>query len=287
MAAYKKALSVLLAFILIITLSACTGEYEITVNDDTPTERNVSSSTPDNTDIEDNSNMENSNQLDGAWPDNEFTRQVPNPEFEVHSVTTNSDSCNITFSNTTIDQLKEYVEILKVARFTTILTRDSEINGVNHYLYAARNANGYEVIVTQSVSYGILNISRTTENGTSSSTPNNTDIEVNIDMGNSNQYGGTWPDNEFTKQVPNPEFEMHSVTTNSNSCNITFSNTTVDQLKEYVETVKTAGFTTTLTRETETRGVTHYLYTAKNADGYEITVTPSVSYGILTINKLD
>ena len=167
------------------------------------------------------------------------------------------------------------------------MTRESEINGVSHYLYAARNANGYEVIVTQSVSYGILTINKPTESGVSSPMPDNTDIEVNSDMGISNQYGGTWPDNEFTRQVPDPGFGVHSATTSSNSCNITFSNTTIDKLKEYVEAVKDAGFTTILTRETESRGVTHYLYTARNDNGYEVIVTQSVSYGILTINKLD
>jgi hypothetical protein len=186
-----------------------------------------------------------------------------------------------------IDQLKEYAETLKDAGFTTVLTRESEINGVSHYLYAARNANGYEVIVTQSVSYGILTINKPTESGVSSPMPDNTDIEVNSDMGISNQYGGTWPDNEFTRQVPDPGFGVHSATTSSNSCNITFSNTTIDKLKEYVEAVKDAGFTTILTRETESRGVTHYLYTARNDNGYEVIVTQSVSYGILTINKLD
>ena len=287
MAIHKKALSILFVFVFISTLTACDGKYEITANDSTLIENSTTSSTPSDTALENSNSMAISNQLGEPWPDNEFARQVPAPGFEVHSVTTNSNSCNITFNGTTIEQLKEYVEIIKGAGFTTILTRESEINGVVHYLYAARNANGYEVIVTQSVSYGILTISKTAESGTPSSTPNNTDIEVNSDMGISNQYGGTWPDNEFTRQVPNPGYEVHSVTTNSNSCNITFSNTTVEQLKEYAETVKDTGFTTTLTRETESRGVTHYMYTARNDNGYEVIVTKSVSYGILTINKLN
>ena len=287
MAIYKKVLPFLFAFALLFTLTACDGEQKSTGDDSITTESSVPSPVPSNTAVEDNSSIENSNQLSKPWPDNEFTRQVPDPSFEVHSVTTDSNSCNITFRNMTIDQLKEYAETLKDAGFTTVLTRESEINGVSHYLYAARNANGYEVIVTQSVSYGILTISKTAESGTPSYTTNNTDIEVNSDMGISNQYGGTWPDNEFTRQVPDPGFGVHSATTNSNSCNITFSNTTVDQLKEYAETVKDAGFTTILTRESESRGVTHYLYTARNANGYELIITQSISYGILTINKLD
>ena len=105
-------------------------------------------------------------------------------------------------------------------------------------------------------------------------------------MANSNQFGGSWPDNEFTRQVPNPGFEVHSATTNSNSCNLSFSNTTIDQLKEYVATIKDAGFTTVLTRENEINDVKHYLYTARNANGYEIVITQSVSYGILSITKL-
>ena len=161
MAIYKKALIFLLALAIIITLAACSREYEITVIDNTPPESSVpSSSTPTDTDIEESNNMENSNQYGGSWPDNEFTRQVPNPGFNVHSATTNYNSCNITFSDTTIEKLKEYVETIKDAGFTTTLTRETETRGVTHYLYSARNANGYEIVITQSVSYGILSITK-------------------------------------------------------------------------------------------------------------------------------
>ena len=160
MAIYKKALSYFIAFVLIITLAACGGEYEITVNDNSPTESNTPSSTLNDSDIEENGNMESSNQYGGSWPENEFTKQVPKPGFEVHSVTTDSSSCNITFNNATIEQLKEYVETVKDAGFTTVLTRETETRGISHYLYTARNANGYEIVVTKSVSYGILAINK-------------------------------------------------------------------------------------------------------------------------------
>ena len=159
MAIYKKTSLFLLA-LAIITLAACNREYGITVVDNTPPESRAPSSTPANTDMEENSDMENSNQYGGNWPNNEFTRQVSNPGFDVHSVTTNSDSCNITFSNTTIEQLKEYVETVKEAGFTTILIRETETRGSTHYLYNARNANGYEIVVTKSVSYSILSITK-------------------------------------------------------------------------------------------------------------------------------
>ena len=159
MAIYKKALIFLLS-LSIMTLAACNGEYEISVVDDNQPESSASSSTPADTDMEDNSNMENSNQYGGNWPDNEFTKQVPDPGFDVHSVTTNSNSCNITFSNTTIDQLKGYVETIKASGFTTVLTRETETRGMIHYLYSARNANGYEIVVTKSISYSILAINK-------------------------------------------------------------------------------------------------------------------------------
>lgn len=157
---YKKELSFFLVFAIIITFAACNGKYEITVVDNIPPESSAPSSTPADTDTEENNNMENSNQYGGSWPDNEFTKQVPNPEFKVHSITTNSNSCNITFNNTTIEQLKEYVETVKDAGFTTILTRENEINGVKHYLYTAKNASGYEIVITKSVSYSILAITK-------------------------------------------------------------------------------------------------------------------------------
>ena len=159
MGVYKKALLFLLSFTLFL-LTACGGEYKYTGNDNKPSESSVPSSIKNDTDIEQNSNIEISNQFSGTWPDNEFTRQVPNPGFEVHSVTTNSNSCNITFRNTTIEQLKEYVETVKDMGFTTILTRETEISGMKHYLYTARSANEYEIIVTKSVSYSILTINK-------------------------------------------------------------------------------------------------------------------------------
>ena len=158
MTVYKKALPFLLTFALIITFAACSEENKSMSNDNTLPENSAPSFTPNSAAIEENRNMENLNQFGGTWPDNEFTRQVPRPEFEVYAVTTNATSCNITFSGTTIEQLKDYVEVVKDAGFTTTITRESEIRGVKHYLYTARNANGYEIVVTQSVSYGILSI---------------------------------------------------------------------------------------------------------------------------------
>lgn len=152
MAIYGKAL----ALAIVIALTACSGKYEISVVDKAPHESGAPSAAPTDTEIGEN-DMESKNQFGGAWPDNEFTRQVPAPEFAVHSVTTNSNSCNITFSDTTIDKLKAYVETLKDAGFATTLTRES---GANHYLYTATNAAGYEVVITQSVSYGIMSITR-------------------------------------------------------------------------------------------------------------------------------
>ena len=128
--------------------------------------------------------------------------------------------------------------------------------------------------------------SRQTENSTPSSGLNDTQTEGSGNMKNSNQFGGAWPDNEFTRQVPDPGFEVHSVTVTANSCSITFRSTTAEQLKEYTGKVQDAGFTAELTRETEMRGMSRYLFTAKNTAGYEIIVTKSAGYSILTINKL-
>ena len=105
-------------------------------------------------------------------------------------------------------------------------------------------------------------------------------------MRNSNQYGGPWPDNELSRMLPIPGFEVHSVTTDSHSCNITFKNTSVDQLREYVESLKKAGFDIkAFTRDGQTAGKKSYLYTAKNSEGYEIIVSKASFHSILSIKK--
>ncbi len=88
-------------------------------------------------------------QLGGNWPDNEFTRLLPKPDMTVMAVVTEEEDCNVLFSNATIEQIKAYAEQVKAKGFTIdVELEDQEIMGMVIYTYSAKNAQGYEVMVS-------------------------------------------------------------------------------------------------------------------------------------------
>ena len=88
--------------------------------------------------------------FDTAWPENEFTQQVPKPQFE----TTFSAYGETEFTvvcMATIDQLKDYVKELKKAGFKkNSNTTDENAFGMARYDYTASNKKGYAVEVKYS-----------------------------------------------------------------------------------------------------------------------------------------
>ncbi len=102
----------------------------------------------------------------------------------------------------------------------------------------------------------------------------------------SGQLGGSWPDNEFTKLIPNPGFDMLMTSTEGNDFTAAFSNTTVEQLREYTEKVKAAGFTIDAeTMDEDAGGMVIYTYTAKNAQGYTIQISFAMGSSTVVIEK--
>lgn len=88
-------------------------------------------------------------QLDGDWPDNEFTKQVPRPEFQPTAAMTNENVFSVAFVGTNVTEIRSYVEILKSAGFTVNAEeKDVEVFGMIAYSYAASNESGYRVEVT-------------------------------------------------------------------------------------------------------------------------------------------
>ncbi len=85
--------------------------------------------------------------------------------------------------------------------------------------------------------------------------------------------GGDWPDNEFTRQIPMPEFGIGIISEDADSFTATFTDATIEQIREYTEQVKAAGFTIdAATEDMEVMEMVIFSYTAQNADGYEINV---------------
>lgn len=57
---------------------------------------------------------------------------------------------------------------------------------------------------------------------------------------------GEWPDNEFTKQIPEPDFDVGDSFLLTNGFTTTFRGVTLDEAREYGEALQAAGFTINL-----------------------------------------
>ena len=91
--------------------------------------------------------------------------------------------------------------------------------------------------------------------------------------GGEGQIGGNWPDNDFTKLVPKPNFTLAAANTDDMGFSVVFSDATIEQMREYAEQVKAAGFDQNITTEDqEVMGMVIYSFTASNADGYTVEI---------------
>lgn len=98
--------------------------------------------------------------------------------------------------------------------------------------------------------------------------------------------GGEWPDNEFTKLLPKPDFTLTGARTTETEYTVVFLNVTLEQIKAYVEKVKAKGFTENeKVEDTEVLGVVFYRYEAKNKSGYSVTVYSITETAGITIKK--
>ena len=104
--------------------------------------------------------------------------------------------------------------------------------------------------------------------------------------GGEGQIGGDWPDNEFTKLVPKPDFELFAANTETDSFSVAFMSATIEQIKDYAAKVKAAGFNINEeVEDQEMMGMVIYSFTAENADGYTIEITSANGTSALSISK--
>lgn len=100
------------------------------------------------------------------------------------------------------------------------------------------------------------------------------------------QLGGSWPDNEFTKLLPKPDFKLLAANTEDNAFTVMFSEATIEQIRAYTGKVKAAGFTVDAeTEDEELMGIVMYGYTASNSSGYSIEIFSAAGACGLTISK--
>ena len=109
---------------------------------------------------------------------------------------------------------------------------------------------------------------------------------VKDEDGGEGQIGGDWPDNEFTKLIPKPDFELFAANTETDSFSVAFTSATIEQIKDYAAKVKAAGFNINEeVEDQEVMGMVIYSFTAENADGYTIEITSANGTSALTISK--
>ena len=109
---------------------------------------------------------------------------------------------------------------------------------------------------------------------------------VKDEDGGEGQIGGDWPDNEFTKLIPKPDFELFAANTETDSVSVAFMSATIEQIKDYAAKVKAAGFNINEeVEDQEIMGMVIYSFTAKNADGYTIEITSANGTSSITISK--
>ncbi len=94
--------------------------------------------------------------------------------------------------------------------------------------------------------------------GISSTAPGDTSTPTNNNPG-----GVGWPDNEFTRLLPTPDFPVSGTNTLSSQFSANFEEATTEQLRNYAERLKEAGFTVGL-NEIDTD------FQATNAGGYDV-----------------
>jgi hypothetical protein len=105
---------------------------------------------------------------------------------------------------------------------------------------------------------------------------------------NNYKFSADWPKNEFSKLLPKPDFETAIDQLDGSVCNFVCE-ATIDQLKEYVESLKVTGFieNESVTEENAFSMVA-YSYTASDGEGYIVEVNYSNMLGSLatvTIKK--
>ena len=109
---------------------------------------------------------------------------------------------------------------------------------------------------------------------------------VKDEDGGEGQLGGDWPDNEFTKLIPKPDFELFAANTEADSFSVAFTSATVEQIRDYVTKVKAAGFNIDEeVEDQEMMGMVIYSFTAENANGYTVEIGYVNGTSSLTISK--
>jgi hypothetical protein len=81
--------------------------------------------------------------------------------------------------------------------------------------------------------------------------------------------GTGWGNNEYTKQVPEPDMEVSESGESALGYSANFKDATVEQIKGYAAKVKGAGFN----KQVSEMGGEFYMFNAENADGWSVLIS--------------
>ena len=99
-------------------------------------------------------------------------------------------------------------------------------------------------------------------------------------------FGSDWPENEYTKILPKPDFNMIGANEDEDGFTVAFINVDADAIKAYAGKLKEKGFTVDAEEdEQEVLGMTIYSYKADNNDGYHVEVSFAVGTSGLSVTK--
>ncbi|MBO4229656.1 MAG: hypothetical protein J5938_04835 [Clostridia bacterium] len=101
--------------------------------------------------------------------------------------------------------------------------------------------------------------------------------------GDSRQFGGDWPENEFTRLIPKPDGSPAFAAEKDDSFSIVISGVSADQVRSYIEEVKGSGFTEDAALEDrDVLGMTLISFRALNGNGYKVSI--SFGAGLLSLS---
>lgn len=97
----------------------------------------------------------------------------------------------------------------------------------------------------------------------------------------------SWPDNEFTQSLPMPDFltdDVLSSTTKDSFAIVFYNPISLDQAKEYINTVKQFGYTVDASEQTNDQDV--YTYVANNTQDKTVTISYYKDMFSITLDKI-
>ena len=99
------------------------------------------------------------------------------------------------------------------------------------------------------------------------------------------EFGDDWPENEYTKKLPKPDFEISYTSVDDAGFTVVSESATVDELRAYVEKLKKAGFNVDpQVQDMEVYGIVVYTYWANNADGDRVEVAYASGNSMITMS---